>query len=570
LVGLTVFGLLWILNSAWRQVYQGSHDDISVLADGLLLAPGARWEDWFTQGHAHFFDAYPEWPWGLTAFCRPAFQSLVYLAHFAFGRDWPSYLMLNYLGAAGSSAVAFAIARMALRVGTGAALLAAALVLLSPAVLEFSIWQVGYASEVLASVLVGGAFLATITRRDIQCLVLLIAAVLTKETTVWAPLAAALTVLFRPSLGETARRRAALAGSMLLPLALWLGLRFGFYGGIGGTYATADYTPVVSFLELTARKLAHLQNVLVSPSVFVAEGRWAPVDRAIRMGTALLALALLILWAVYGLRAVVDRIGRALRERLWPTADAALLVTLWAAMGLAFYIALALPTTRYTASAVIFVWPAIVGEVERRREVAFRLALACCFILSLGRTSHVLAELNPPSGQSEESQYFRAISAMNAVLLEMPPGVRQVYVLSAGGLVAVKPDYLQAYLGMPASIVRVVDILWYCDRTQENGAFDHRSAGGVVIIGAMLPDCARFDFTYSRIGPDRLVDSRIRRSDSISYELPDAQWAVRASSGEPRFEPGRRMIVHIRPEGPARFIVQERGPDGGITWFDTP
>jgi hypothetical protein len=247
----------------------------------------------------------------------------------------------------------------------------------------------------------------------------------------------------------------------------------------------------------------------------------------------------------------------------------ALLVTLWAGIGLAFYLVLALPTPRYTASAVIFVWPAIVGEVERRREAAFQLGLMCCAIISLGRTSHVVAELNPPSEQSPEARYFRAISAMNTVLRQTPPSIRQVYVLSAG-LVTVKPDYLQAYLGMPASIVRVVDILWYCDRTQEIGAFDHRSTDGFVIIGASLPDCARFNFTYSQIGADRLVNGRIRRSDSISYELPDARWVTPEIPGEPRFELGGRMIVNIRPEGPARFIIQAGGPESGISWFDTP
>ena len=36
--------------------------DISTLADGLLLAPGARWQDWFTRGYSHFCDLYPDWP----------------------------------------------------------------------------------------------------------------------------------------------------------------------------------------------------------------------------------------------------------------------------------------------------------------------------------------------------------------------------------------------------------------------------------------------------------------------------------------------------------------------------
>src|SRR5256885_1815201 len=142
LVGFAVFALLWIVNIRYRQVYVPRLDDVTALADGLLLLPGARWEDWFTQGHAHFFDAYPEWPWGLSGFVRPVFQFTIYLAHFILGRDWASYLAINYLSVAGPAAVAFTIARTALGLGLGLSLITASLVFLSPAVLEFSIWEV--------------------------------------------------------------------------------------------------------------------------------------------------------------------------------------------------------------------------------------------------------------------------------------------------------------------------------------------------------------------------------------------------------------------------------------------
>src|SRR5438876_5441974 len=137
----------------YRHIYEPRGDDVTALADGLLLLPGAHWLDWFTQGYSNFFATYPEWPKHETAFVRPAAQFAIYLAHFILGRDWASYLAINYLGVAGVAAVAFAIARRALGLGNGAALLAGLLVLLSPAVVEFSIWQIGFASETWASLL---------------------------------------------------------------------------------------------------------------------------------------------------------------------------------------------------------------------------------------------------------------------------------------------------------------------------------------------------------------------------------------------------------------------------------
>ena len=206
---------------------------MAVLADSLLLAPDARWQDWFTQGYSHFFDLYPDWPaHGLevtrTAFTRPAFQSIIYLAHFVFDRDWASYQLINCFAVAGMGAVAFQIAQTALGLRTGPSLVAAVLVVLSPPVFGSWLFGVGFANEPLASVLVAGAFLAVFARRDFLCLALLFLALLTKETTVWAPLAATITIMLRPKPNESLRHQAFTAVSMLLPVAMWLALRFFF------------------------------------------------------------------------------------------------------------------------------------------------------------------------------------------------------------------------------------------------------------------------------------------------------------------------------------------------------
>ena len=52
----------------------------------------------------------------------------------------------------------------------------------------------------------------------------------------------------------------------------------------------------------------------------------------------------------------------------------------------------------------------------------------------------------------------------------------------------------------------------------------------------------------------------------MSYELPE----VDPTKGpDPSLFLGRRMTVHVRPNGPARFIIEHGRPDG-IAWFDTP
>ena len=358
LIGLGVFTLLWTLNLPYRRVYQPSDNDVTTLADALLLVPGAHWQEWFTKGYTDFFESYPEWPHQhLTAFARPAFQFLVYLAHFIFGQEWSSYLVLNYLAVAGVAGVAFAIARTTLSLEAAASVLAAGLVSMSPAVLESSIWEIGFASESVAVFLVGCAFLAVVAGRDFLCVIFLSIAVLTKETAIWTPFAAAMSVLLRADSGQALGRRARVAAGMLLPIALWLGLRSAFFGGLGGTYATLEYAPLAGFLSLTLTKLLHLYQLFVSQTPLSLAGDWLGVDRVTRIGTGLLVLLFLIMWILNRLRAASGALRLALRTSQWPTAKADSHVTLWAATGLAFYLALALHDARYSASAVMFAWP---------------------------------------------------------------------------------------------------------------------------------------------------------------------------------------------------------------------
>jgi hypothetical protein len=563
LLGFAIFGLLWILYTPYRQLYVPNETDVPALADGLLLAPGSDWEDWFTRGYSNFWDLYPEWPLGITGFARPAFQFVIYLAHFALGRDWASYRVINCFATAGLAAVAFQIAQTALGLRYGLSLLSAILVVLTPPVLQS--WSAGlaFAIEPLATLVVAGGFLAVVVRRDFVCLMLLFVALFTKENAVWAPAAAAITIMLRPKPDESLGRRAIAAAIMFLPVVLWLGLRFAFFGGIGGTYATAAYTPLSSFLALTFQKLTHLDVLFVDQRAFIGE-HWALLDQAIRYGTRLLTYALFSLLALRIVVEVANCSRFAMYERRWPTVDAAFLVTLWAAIAFTFHLMLALSSAWYATSVVVFAWPALVAEIDSRRKSIIWLGLAAFCLVSILRLYHSVAFAWPPDKRE-------SISPMRAALRQVPMATRQIYILPASDstLPDSNPEYVRLIFGVPAEIVRIIDINWNCGESNDLAAFDHGIVDGAVKLTVILPACANFLFSRARIGDKALANGRLYRSATIRYELPEAYPITPNKWWEPPFDVGRRMTVYVRPNGPARFIIQHGGP-GGIAWFDTP
>jgi hypothetical protein len=561
LLGWTIFGLLWILYILTiRKIYVPLSGDIPALADGLLLAPDANWQDWFSRGYSDFWDYYPDSPAQgreatVTNFTRPAFQFVIYLAHFVLGRDWASYQLISCFAVAGMGALAFYIAQAVLGLRTAPSLVAAMLVVLSPPVWESWLYGLAFAIEPLATVIVASAFLAVLARRDLLCLALLFLALLTKENTAWAPLAATMTIMLRPKPDESLRRRAVTAAAMFLPVAMWLGLRFGFFGGIGGTYATAGYTPFADFLRLIFHKLTHLHYVFITHKT--RPGELPDRGTALLMldrGTALLIYALLSLWALHILPEAVKRLRHAMHETHWPTADAILLVALWAVIAWAFHFALPLPEDRYATSVVVFAWPALVAEVERRGKAIIWLGLAVLCAVSLARSSYYLVEWIAEPVRNNKYK------SMDAVLRQAPTGIRQIYVLSAGGLQEANPKYVRLALGVSAEIVRVVEIDWNCREARDLVAFDHSTADGVVSMNVTLPTCAKFRFYTDRFSND-IANGRLNRNDTMSYELPETY--------DPPFNLGQKITVHIRPKGPARFVIERGGPNG-IAWFDTP
>src|SRR5262249_18893268 len=153
-------------------------------------------------------------------------------------------------------------------------------------------------------------------------------------------------MMLHPKPDESLRRRALVAAAMFLPVVMWLGQRFAFFGGVGGTYVT--YVSLADFLILTFQKLIHVDALFVTQhNSFVTETSWPLLDRIIRVGTRLVMYALFLLLAFRFLLEVMNRLRYAIYERRWPTVDVASLVLLWAAIAVAFHFALPLRSERY-------------------------------------------------------------------------------------------------------------------------------------------------------------------------------------------------------------------------------
>jgi hypothetical protein len=195
-----------------------------------------------------------------------------------------------------------------------------------------------------------------------------------------------------------------------------------------------------------------------------------------------------------------------------------------------------------------------VAEIDRRRQAVLWLGITVFCVVSTLRSYRSVEFERPPNP--------REFSPMRVALHQMPMATRQVYIVADDALPFANPEYVRLILGVPAEIVRIIDINWNCSESNNLVTFDHSIADGVVELTVTLPACAYFGF-WARIRVKAFSNRHLYRNATMSYELPEAypkqKWP---------FELGQ-ITVHVRPSGPARFIIQHGGPSG-IAWFDTP
>ncbi len=187
---------------------------------------------WLTKGMAGYYHVYPEWPQpGFSNFYRPVWNLIIFVEKSVIEENYwiwfLAYCALQYLGA-----FLFLRTQRSLGVPARPSLLFAILFLFNPAFLNLGFIYPGFQFDVFVSLLLLAALYQLLEYRFGLALVLITAAVFTKETAIFAPVAAAITVFI-------VKRDPRWSVAMLAPLLVWVAARgLAYHAVMGGTFAS--------------------------------------------------------------------------------------------------------------------------------------------------------------------------------------------------------------------------------------------------------------------------------------------------------------------------------------------
>ena len=408
--------LLGVYSYFWIRLYNGYlliRDDPGNI--GGTMAAGLR--GWLTRGMAGYYHVYPEWPQpAFSNFYRPVWNLIIYVEQTVFGQHYWAWFLafcaVQYLGT-----LLFLRVVQLLGVRSRPALLFAILFLFNPAFLNFGFLYPGFQFDVFASLLLLAAFCLLLEYRYGSALALVAVAVFMKETAIFAPIAAAITVFIQ-------KRDAKWSLAMLTPLAAWGAARWlAFHAVIGGTFESPSR--IGDILINFGRGLLVWPSGAIPPSF--------PLRLTGAHGIAMIALLLVnaALWAILiyaGWRAV-----RALKrtpEHADSKLQAILLIWVFGALSLCLLIR---PQFRFGASFYAFLllffahflftrpWPKYAGLVP---------VLILSFVTLLRAGDFLWHAIATYSAQSSREK------ALFAGLRSLPQDGRSVFVVNAPGMLS--------------------------------------------------------------------------------------------------------------------------------------
>ena len=186
---------------------------------------------WFKEGFSHYFVVYPEWFRPYTNFLRPTSNLITFINHAVFGNQYGlyfiTYFLFQFIGL-----YLFVSLLKKHNVAFWPRSFTALLFLFNPAYINTGLISLPFHFDIVAAVFLLGVLSAIYADRLTIAFILLTLSVFTKETAVFAPLAAALTVALRG-------HRIYKAATMLIPAIIWFSTRILAFGNIfQGTYAT--------------------------------------------------------------------------------------------------------------------------------------------------------------------------------------------------------------------------------------------------------------------------------------------------------------------------------------------
>ena len=473
---------------------------------------------WFTRGYLDYFNLYPEWGTQHTSpLLKPVTNAVGYLNYSLFGRSYAlhfaAFFLMQFIGL-------LVIVRLLreLAVPPLPTAVMALLFLFNPAFMNTGLIMLPFHFDVLAGVFAMAAFLALWRERYGWALLLLTLAVFTKESAVFAPLAAALSLMIwcRPP------SKSAL---MMLPLVLWVAARFLAYGDVlagGITSPTGEIATGLSMwptglvpagfvrqlgssLPSSRTEVLNLVFLLANIGVWVFLGyaAWATARRPVAAPASAELTAALLVWTLGALSfGVLAGYHTRYGGSIYPFVYLLLAVLLFSP---------GYRVPRWAAASVLLVFAAATA-VQGVRSV--RLALAWQSVIAPERALHDALKMLPQDG-------------------------RTVYVVNAPPLLVSAPHHLTFAWSLNLDVV-IVSQFGGCPTSSDTGTTE---LSGADLVSVRIPDCAWL--LFGSVPPDVVRrGTPLRREGVGAYVFPDR---IAASSDYP-LELGRTLTFQIDPK----------------------
>lgn len=516
--------LLGLYAYFWGRLYSNYllvRDDPANIAG--TLAGGVR--GWLSHGMAGYYHVYPEWPQtAFSNFYRPVWNLTIFIERMSLGEAYWAWFLV-YAAAQYAGACLFLRLLRSLGTPPRPALLFAILFLFNPAFLNSGFIYPGFQFDVFVALLLLSALSQLFEGRCWLALALITAAVLTKETAIFAPVAAAITVFIL-------KRDVKWSAAMLAPVLVWIAARWlAYHAVLGGTFASP-----ATIGELLANVG---KGLIVWPSGEVnANG---PLQLSGAKGVALCA-ALLVnaaLWAVLGYAAW--QVVRGLRRTPWtPEGSRQAVLLIWTLGALSFCL-LTRPQTRFGASFYVFLllflaYFLFVGARRRWLKAATPLLLSLVTLLHGGEFLRG-AIANIAEDRKGETALF-------AALRSLPQDGRAVSIVNAPNMLSA-PALLEKSWNLRLDLT-FIDQFGGCWRA---GAGDVRYDPSSASLAVEIPSCASYLFAGvpSDIQAKAAAGGFLRPGLGV-YDFPDHREGRRRSSGDIDF--GRTLRVRfVRPPG---------------------
>jgi hypothetical protein len=539
------FSILVLSALGFAMYWLRYHDYILVGDEPAVISESLNQSfiQWFSEGFSRYFVVYPEWFKPITNFSRPIMNLLPYLNYLIFERDFQSYYIIFYILQFCGAIIISYFMRVA-DVPTGPSLLFVALFLFSPAFINFGLVMIPYQFDVVASIFALAAFLALWKGLYYLTVIMLLLAVLTKETALFAPIAAAITVFVWT-------RRPALAALLFSPFVLWCALRLTTYGTIsGGTYAGAPgvwgaVTGLVKGIIVWPTGIIPGSGGLLRLiTVEVVQPRTVVYAGMVLFNGALWIYLIHSAWII-GKKYFASEKAPYLDDRFRLVTG----LLIWTLGALGVCVVLGLVECRYGASVYAFLflflpvflfgrWSRPLGTSTRwvSCSITLMLAIACVWnAITFFATDFVafMAETN------------RQRALYNALLALHSEGAT-VYVVNAPGGMGSAPKYLTTAWNVGSSVVFVNQVLGCTDSTSPRGDGLDRKPGGVLEVH--IPKCASYKFSNA---DDSVlaagVQGILERPGVGTYHFTDGRIAGHwfNNLGVPKIDFGQGLIIQF-------------------------